>query len=583
MKAIVGTRSLAPPVAAAFAQCKQHIVHAMAFSAFLNVLLIAPALYMMQVYDRVIPTRGGTTLFWLTGIFLFAIVSLSGLDWVRAKILGRASARLERLLSEQILSALLALPNRVRSRSGSALREFDAFRQLLTAPATVGLFDVPWSPIYIGVCFLLHPLIGMFALFCSLALLAIGYFNERAIAPPMLAAIAAQQQSYAAMDTTLRASGLVRALGMKPGLVARHMREHSVSTVLQQNAAFAGAKFASAVKGVRIGMQSLMLGLGALLAINEQISAGAIFASSLLLSRALAPLESVAAVWRNAVHARASLNMLNDLFESAPSRETKTRLPQPVGAIQIEGLTVEGSEPGSAILHQIDISMSPGETVGIVGPSGAGKSTFLRAVAGEIDPVSGAVRLDGAALQDWPEDQRTAAFGYVPQTPTLLPGTVKDNISRFMTETAAEIASVDVEVIRVAKLCGIHEFILRLPKAYDTLLSPDSGILSVGQAQRLAFARALFGSPSVVLLDEPNAHLDADGESQLIDLLRDLKQQNVTVVIAAHSVRVLESSDRLVFLRNGSIEKCVRTRDVIRRSALLPIGIHAVGRKDLAA
>lgn len=583
MKAIVGTGPLAPPLASAFAQCRQHIVHAMAFSAFLNLLLIAPALYMMQVYDRVIPTRGGETLFWLTAIYLFAVGALASLDWIRAKILGRVSARLARLLSGQILSALLALPDRARSRSGSALREFDAFRQTVTAPATTSLFDVPWSPIYILVCFALHPLIGIFALLCSLTLLAIGYLNERAITPPTLVAISAHQQSYAAMDATLRASGLVRVLGMKSGLVARHMREHAASTALQLDAAFAGARFASTAKGIRIGMQSLMLGLGALLAINERISAGAIFASSLLLSRALAPLESVASTWRSAVHARATLLMLNTLFESDPSHAAKTRLPRPVGAIQVEDLTVHGDEAAPAILREINVAISAGETMGIVGPSGAGKSTLLRSIAGETNPTSGTVRLDGAALQDWPEDQRASALGYVPQTPMLLTGTVKDNISRFTTETASNPAAVDEEVVRVARLCGIHEFILRLPRAYDTLLSPDSNILSVGQAQRLACARALFGNPSVLLLDEPNAHLDAEGERQLIALLQDLKQQNVTVLIAAHNMRMLENSDRLLFLRNGSVEKCVRSRDVIRRSVVMPIGVQATGRKDLAA
>ncbi|MEP7350094.1 MAG: type I secretion system permease/ATPase [Sphingorhabdus sp.] len=577
MISILAARSVAKPLADALRECRQHLVQAAIFSALLNLLFLAPALYMMQVYDRVVPTRGIQTLVMLTIIYLFAVATLAGLDWLRARLLVRAAARLDRLLVGNILKALLEIPDQARNKSGSVLREFDTFRQTMTGPSVVALFDAPWSPIYILVCFLLHPLIGLFALVCSVALLGIGYLNERAMKESLSRAIMAQQQAYQSIEGTLRASGIVRALGMQSGLVARHLEERNAATTSQAQTAFVSARYVSITKAARIAMQSLALGIAALLAIEQQISAGAIFASALLLSRALAPLESITSAWRNTVQARIALDGLNAVFDHQEQARPSTRLPDPVGKIDIEHLTMNAPDQKSVILQDISVKISAGELVGIVGPSGAGKSTLLRAIVGELTPDAGLVRLDGATLSDWPGDQRAAAFGYVPQEPSLLSGTIKDNICRFQTETVIDTASLDAEVVRVAQLCGAHEFILRLPQAYDTMLLSGGAGLSVGQAQRIALARALFGSPAVLLLDEPNAHLDAEGENHLIATLADLKRQNVTIIIVAHRLRVLEGSDKLLVLRSGRVEQFGKSEQIIRRLSVPATGASVAG------
>ncbi|MEP7350922.1 MAG: type I secretion system permease/ATPase [Sphingorhabdus sp.] len=583
MISIFAARSAAKPLADALQQCRQHLVQAAVFSALLNMLFLAPAIYMMQVYDRVVPTRGVETLVLLTIIFLFAIGTLAALDWLRARLLVRAAARLDRLLVGDVLKALIAMPDRERNSAGSVLREFDTFRQTMTGPSVTALFDAPWSPIYILVCFLLHPLIGLFALVCSATLLVIGYLNERAIKDALLRAMTDQQAAYRSIEGTLRVGGIVRALGMQNGLVSRHLKERSAATTSQAQTAFVSARYVSIIKAARIAMQSLALGLGALLAIDQQISAGAIFASALLLSRALAPLESITAAWRNTVQARQALDGLNAVFLQQDRARTATQLPSPVGKIDIEHLTVKAPDETSVILHDINIKIAAGEFVGIVGPSGAGKSTLLKAIVGELRADSGLVRLDGAALADWPDDQRTVAFGHVPQEPSLLSGSIKANIARFQTETTDDMAKLDREVVRVAKLCGAHEFILRLPQAYETVLQSSGAGLSVGQAQRIALARALFGSPSVILLDEPNAHLDAEGENQLLATLADLKRQKVTIIMAAHRLRVLEGSDKLLVLKSGHAERFGKTDQIIKRISSEPQNIEVAKNGPLAA
>ena len=568
MISLFAVRTAAKPLADALRACRQHLVQAAIFSALLNLLYLAPALYMMQVYDRVVPTRGVQTLFILTVIYMFAIATLAGLDWLRARLLVRAAARLDRLLAGDILHALLNAPDQTRATSGSVLREFDTFRQTMTGPSVVAVFDAPWSPIYILVCFLLHPLIGLFALCCSATLLGIGYLNERAMKNTLSHALIAQQQAYHAIDGTMRSRGLVRALGMQRGLVLRHLSDRAAASGTQAHAAFVSARYVSITKAVRIAMQSLALGVGALLAIDQQISAGAIFASALLLSRALAPLESMTAAWRNTVQARVTLGSLNAIFEHSDKEQTKTRLPAALGKIEVENLVVMAPDMKSTILQDISATIGAGEMIGIIGPSGAGKSTLLRTIVGEILPTKGNVRLDGATLSDWPELQRATTFGYVPQEPTLLNGTIKDNIARFETETTSDMAALDAEVVRVAILCGAHDFILRLPHAYDTILEGGSIGLSVGQAQRIALARALYGNPAVLLLDEPNAHLDAEGENQLIATLADLKRKKVTIIIVAHRLRVLEGSEKLLVLRAGRIERFDKRAEVIRLLSL---------------
>jgi PrtD family type I secretion system ABC transporter len=541
----------ADPIGRAVAACKRHFVHAALFSAFLNLLYLAPTLYMLQVYDRVVPTRGAATLVMLTAILAGAVITLATLDLIRTRLLVRASARLDRDLAGPILDALLRVPG--RARTATVLREFDTFRQTMTGVGVLALFDLPWAPIYILVCFLLHPAIAGLAVVGATLLCGLSWLNERRTADPVKTANHSAQLSYAGIDATLAASGVVGALGMRQAMVRRHLRDRRASAALTQDATFTSAGYTSAIKAFRLLLQSLALGLGALLAIEGKISLGSLFAASLLVSRALQPIELVNGAWKNIIQSQAAYKALAELFRARGIPRRPTQLPDPAGAIAVEGVSLASPAGDRAILTNIRFDLAAGESLGIIGPSGAGKSTLVKAIAGILPGVQGVVRLDGAALEDWPEEQLGRAIGYVPQEPTLFRGTIKENIARFQTELLPP-GVLDQEVIRAAKLCGAHDFILRLPDAYETELGWGGSGLSIGQAQRIALARALFGSPPLLILDEPNASLDADGEAQLAAALDELRANKVTIIIVAHRVGILQSVDKLLLLRDGRIE-----------------------------
>lgn len=553
-----------PVLSEALAACRAHLVHAALFSALLNLLYLAPSLYMLQVYDRVVPTRGVMTLGMLTLIFLAAVATLGVLDLLRTRLLIRASARLDRLLGPALIGTLLQAPN-AQGQGGVLLREFDRLRQTITGLGMIALFDAPWSPIYMLVCFLLHPALGVMAVACSAILLLLTFLNERGTKALIQDASAAQQHGYQRVDASLAAAGVVRALGMQPGLVRLHLRDRQLAQALQMRAAFVGARYLTLTRTVRIAMQSLALGLGALLAIEQRISGGTIFAASLLIARALAPIEGITAAWRNMIQARTAYGALLGLFDAAGPTSGQTRLPEVRGDVAAERLSVADPEGARLVLHGIDLRIAAGEMVGVIGPSGAGKSTLVRALVGAQPAAAGAVRIDGAALADWPAEQLAAAIGYVPQEPTLFGGTIKQNIARFRSAEGSEGATLDAEVIRAARQCGAHDFILRLPQAYDTRLGWNGAGLSVGQAQRIALARALFGRPRVLVLDEPNASLDAQGEAQLSAALAEQKRAGVTIIVVAHRTGILAASDKLVVLRDGRLEMFDTREAVVRQ------------------
>ncbi len=560
--AIDKRKMVAAPIRAAVAACRRYFVNAAIFSAFLNVLYLAPTLYMLQVYDRVVPTRGVVTLVMLTLIFLAAVATIALLDLVRTRLLVRASARLDRMLSASILEALLHTSVGTNgARTSAVLREFDVFRQTMTGIGVLALFDAPWAPIYIAVCFLIHPALGAMALVGAIILAGLSWLNERATSEPTKEANMRAQLAYAGIDGSLGSAGVISALGMRQAVMHRHLRDRLESTAIVGQANFKSAGYSSFVKAIRLLLQSLALGLGALLAIEQQISAGAIFAASLLISRALQPIELINGAWKNLIQSRAAYNQIIDLFERRGELRTPTALPAPTGAISIEALGVAAPGGERLLIGNVTFALAAGEMLGVVGPSGAGKSTLVKAMVGVLPIAQGAVRLDGADLRTWSQEQLGTAIGYVPQEPVLFRGTIKENISRFRTELV-DPSSVDEEVVRAAQACGAHDFIVRLPKGYDTELAWNGGGLSVGQAQRVTLARALFGNPSIVILDEPNASLDADGEMKLSQALTDLRAQGVTLVVIAHRAGILANADKLLVMRNGTVQT-FGDRDVV--------------------
>jgi ATP-binding cassette subfamily C protein len=532
----------------------------------LNLLFIAPMLYMLQIYDRVVPTQGGVTLLFLTLVVLFALVTLSLLDFVRSRLLVRASVRLDRYIAGALLDTTLALRRHTGEAMGKqALREFDTLRQALTGPVILSLFDAPWSPVYILICFLIHPAIGALALVGAAILVLITLRNEKLTHGPLKEANEAAGRAYVSQEQSLAGAEVVRALGMRRALVRRHLQERETMMALQTDASLIASRYVTVSKFLRLALQSLALGLGAWLAIGNAISAGAIFASAFLIGRALAPVDQLLGAWRNVVQARDAYAKLCDLFDAREANIALTQLPAPAGRIAVEHLTVLNAARDGAILADINFAVEPGEVVAVVGPSGAGKSTLMRMLAGAGQPDRGLVRFDGADISDWDSERLATFIGYLPQDTSLFAGTVKENIARFQNHVSKNASAIDEAVVEAARICGAHEMILRLPGGYDSLLGWGGRGLSAGQAQRVGLARALFRSPQILLLDEPNAHLDAEGESQLVATLAELKKRNVSAVVIAHRMGVLGVVDKILVLREGRIEAFGERDEVLGR------------------
>ena len=549
---------------------RRHFLYAMLFSALLNLLFIAPMLYMLQVYDRVIPTAGGITLLFLTLVLAFALMTLSSLDAIRSRLLVRASVRLDRVLSGAILDATLARPELGAQRlAKQALREFDVLRQTLTGPIIVGVFDAPWIPVYILIGALISPWIGALALVGAGISLFLAWRNEKATNGPLKLANQAAGQAYAGFESSVAQGEVVRALGLRRALVSGHLHDRSTMMQLQTDASFNSSRLTALSKFVRLMLQSLALGLAALLAIDGKVSPGAVFASSFIVGRALAPIDQIVGGWKNIIAAYGAYQTLRDLFAETPPELALTQLPTPEGNISAENLGVAG--PGNRpIIMGMTFGIESGEMVAIVGPSGAGKSTLARALAGALVPGAGVIRFDGADQRNWDPERLAEYVGYMPQEPSLFAGTIKENIARFRNRLGEDGETVDEDVIAAAKVAGAHDLILKLPGGYDYMLALGGRGLSVGQSQRISLARALFRDPKYLILDEPNSNLDAEGDQQLIQTLEELKRRGRTILIVAHRLSVLPIVDRLMVIQDGRLAMFGPRDDVLRKIAPPP-------------
>lgn len=526
----------AEPLAEALRACRTHFVWAAVFSALVNILYLTPTLYMMQVYDRVVPTGGLTTLVLISVAAVFALASLGLLDWLRQRLLLRAGLRLDRMLSPRILSRALGVQG--RTLNSQVLREFDSVRSALSGAGALALFDAPWTPLYLACCFLLHPAIGVLTLVGGAVLFALAWLNERDSRPRLARAMQSNTAAYAAQEGVARQTGQRRA-----------------AADAQADAQLTGGKYSGAIKFVRMTLQSVSLGLAAFLVVRGEISAGSIIASSVLLSRAVAPVEQLVGAWPNLVQARASWGHLVELFKQTAGQErARTALPAPRGRLRVEGATVRLVEGGPPQLSAASLSLEPGQTLGVVGASGSGKTTLARVVAGALAPASGAVRLDGADYDARDSDDLAAHIGYLPQVPSLFAGTIKDNISRFAAARGATPDQIDRDAVAAAQAAGAHEMILRLPLGYDTELGPFGQGVSAGQAQRIALARALYGDPALLVLDEPNSNLDQEGEAALMAAVLQAAQRGAAVVIVAHRAGILSRVDRLLVMADGAVQ-----------------------------
>ena len=560
---IAGTE-LPENLADALRACRPHFIAAAVFSFFLNLLFLAPPIYMLQVYDRVVTTGGKMTLLFVTLALAIALLTLSALDAIRLRLLVRASLRLDALLAPLILERILAANPR---SAVQGMRDFDTVRQMIGTPVVAALFDAPWFPIFIVVAFLLHFWIGVLAIVSAAILIALAWWNQRMTRSASEAANEAMAAANNSAQTMSLNSQTVRALGMSGRLIERQLGTRRQGLDKFAESQFFGTRIAATSRFFRLFVQSAALGLGALLAIEGYISAGAIIAASILLSRALQPIEALIGGFPALNNARSALARLADVLGGAGPNRIYTQLPAPLGKIHAEGVGVRGPD-GQPVLYGVTFDVSPGEMLGIIGPSGSGKTTLAKVLAGAIVAEAGTVRVDGAQLADWDPDQIGRHIGYVPQEPTLFEGTIKENIARFDPGGG----DVDERAVAAAQRAGVHDLILRLPNGYDTKLGPLGRGLSSGQAQRIALARALYGDPVILILDEPNAFLDAEGEDTLMKTINHALERKCSVVVVAHRRGVLEKANRLLVLEGGRPRMLGPAAEVAARLAAPPSG-----------
>lgn len=538
------------------------------FSLAINLLYLAGPLYMLQVYDRVISSASEVTLVMLTIALLLAFMALAGLDAVRARVLTRASIRLDQKIAARIMTAIIDRSSSFGGARSQLLRDFDTFRQFITGMGIHAIFDLPWAPIYIAVIFVLHPFLGAFALGCSILLVLMALLNEWIVKPPLTESGEAASRNYSFTEMSLRNTEVVRAMGMTEGLLRRWGRDRNRMLERQVAASDRAATMQSIIRFLRLAMQSLILGLGAYLVIERLATVGAMFAASILLGRALQPVEQIVGSWRNLVSARGAFLRVRELLAANPPRASGLMLPRPDGRLSVEGLTFVPPLSSKPILRGVSFAIDPGEVLGIIGPSGAGKSTLARHLVGVLIPSAGAVRLDGSDVSIWAKTSLGQYLGYLPQDIELFADTIAANISRFE-------EGEDQEVILAAQMAGVHEMILRLPQGYDTQVGEGGAVLSGGYRQRIGLARAVYGMPSLIVLDEPSSNLDADGDAALTDCIMQLKKRGTTVVIISHRPSTIGVVDKILVLRDGVAEMFGPRAEIMSRLTRA-VPVHAV-------
>ncbi|MDC7828719.1 MULTISPECIES: type I secretion system permease/ATPase [Pseudomonas] len=528
--------------------CKGSFLTVGFFSLFINLLLLVPSFYMLQVYDRVLSSSSITTLVMLTLIMLLLMATYGALEWIRSRILVRVSTRLDLLLNERLYDASFkqALYTGGAQASAQPLNDLTGLRQFLTGQGLFAFFDAPWLPIYVAVMYFFHPLFGALTVLGAILLILLAYANEKLTGKRL--AEANQENARATQFTSknLRNAEVVASMGMMPSLFKQWRKRNTHVLGLQARASEHGGALSNLSKTLRMVLQSLILGLGAWLVIDHQITPGLMTAGSLLLGRALAPIDLMIGSWKGFISARGQYARLNEMMRQVQAEPPRMSLPAPKGNISVEQLILTPPGAFQPILKGISFNVTAGASVGILGASAAGKSTLARALLGIWPAQSGKVRLDGADIAQWKREELGPYIGYLPQDIELFDGSISDNIARF--------GQVDAKaVVEAAELAGVHEMILRLPQGYDTIIGANSGALSGGQRQRIGLARAVYGNPRLVVLDEPNSNLDEAGEKALGAALLRLKQTGATLFIVTHRVSVLAYVDNLIVMNDGQI------------------------------
>ncbi|MFG1432365.1 type I secretion system permease/ATPase [Xanthobacter sp. V2C-4] len=518
------------------------------FSFFINLLMFVSPLYMLQIYDRVITSRSETTLIGITILAALLLLVCALLEMLRSRIFVRAGILFDRKVADPIFDAVhrgnLHQPNGAHAQ---CLRDIDSLREFVTGPGMIAFCDAPWFPVFVAAAFMLHPWFGYIAIIGGAIIVSLTLLNEFMTKKHLEKASQSSLEAHQCAQATFRNTEVLQAMGMLHALRARWSRHHGSVLCWQASASDRVGIIVALTKFSRMLLQTAILGVGAYLVIERQTSPGTMIAASILISRALAPIEQVVASWKGFVTARGALRRLSGLLDVAGPPEQRMALPRPAGRLNVEAVTAAAPGTKSIILRNVSFALDAGESLGIVGPSAAGKSSLARVLVGVWPVMAGAVRLDGADISHWDPQQLGRHVGYLPQDVELFPGTVAQNIARFQDVD-------DQAVITAAEMAGCHDLIQRLPNGYNTQIGEGGAVLSGGQRQRVGLARALYGTPSFVVLDEPNASLDSAGEEALLLCLQKLKAKNTTVVLVTHKLNTLSVTDKILVMAAGTAQ-----------------------------
>jgi len=555
-------------------RCKFFFIYAAIFSFFINLLMLAYPIYMMQLFDRVFNSRSNETLAMLTVAVVGALAVYAGLGMLRSRLLVRAGVALDRVLTEPVLNGLLktTVPGGGGAAAGYSMRDIHTLRSFLTGPTVFAFFDAPWAPFYILLIFLFHPLFGVIATIGILLLFSLTALDERITKPVLHESQARFRVVGRFLDSSLRNGEVVNAMHMGPAVNARYRRGNDEVLALQAMASNRAGAILATTKFLRLTLQISMLCMGAYLIIDQHTTPGIMMGATLIFGRALAPIELATMSWKAGIEARAAYGRLRELLDRSREHRNPLELPEPVGRLSVEKL-VYARDIAKPVLKGVSFELAAGEALGLIGPSGAGKSTLARVILGLWPPSSGAVRLDGAAIGDWSREHLGPHIGYLPQDVELFSGTVGDNIARL-----GDAAALAEQVIAAAQRSSVHELILNLPQGYETEIGEGGASLSGGQRQRIALARAVFGAPRLVVLDEPNSNLDSDGENALVKTIAKLKEEGVTLIVVSHRPGLLAGVDKLLFLKDGRVELFGPRQEVLNRLSKIGVLPAPTGR-----
>lgn len=528
------------------------------FSAIINLLALVPSLYMLQVYDRVLASRNEVTLLMLTLMMLGGFAFMGGLELIRSFVLIRVGAKFDMDMNKRVYTA--AFEQNLKSsgsNAGQALADLTNLRQFLTGNALFAFFDAPWFPIYLLVIFIFEPTLGLFALCGTAILVAMAFINERVTRQPLAEANGMAITANNLATNNLRNAEVIESMGMLPNLMGRWFKLHSRFLHLQAEASEKAGLIGAITKFFQMSLQSLVLGFGALLVLENKISPGMMIAASILVGRALAPVQQVIAVWKSWSSTRSAYERILRLLEVNPARAAGMELPKPQGNLSVEAVTAGPLGSNVPVLKSVTFALQAGDVLGIIGPSGSGKSTLARLLVGVWPSMMGKVRLDSADIYQWNKAELGPYVGYLPQDIELFGGTIAENIARF--------GELDSEkVVEAAKRAGVHEMILHFPKGYDTLLGDGGAGLSGGQKQRIGLARAMYGDPSLLVLDEPNSNLDDTGEAALVQAVHDLRRRGKTIILITHRTSAIAATNKLLMLRDGVVNMFGPTNAVLQ-------------------